>query len=153
MRPKLFQPTVALTLGAACALPAAAQVKPDVLVEQRQAVMTLQGKYFNGHLRPTAQGKIAYDGATVARNVGFLDALSKMAWDGFAPSTREIKSRAAPAVFTDTAKFKEAQDRFQSEVGKLVEVTRKGDEGAIKQQVLAVDKACGSCHDTFRERR
>lgn len=153
MRTKLFQPTVALMLGAACALPAAAQVKPDVLVKQRQSVMVLQGKYFNGHLRPTAQGKIPYDAAAVSRNVGYLDALSRMPWDGFAAGTQDVKSAATPAVFKDTAKFKEAQDRFLSEVGKLVEVNRKGDEAAIKQQILAVDKACGSCHENFRERR
>ena len=133
--------------------PASSQVKPDVLVKQRQAAMILQGKYFYGHLRPTAQGKIPYDAAVVARNVGYLDALSRMPWDGFTPATKDIKSRAAPALFNDAAKFKEAQDRFMAEVTKLTEVTRKGDEASIKAQILAVNKSCGSCHDNFREKK
>lgn len=137
---------------AAYVVPASSQVKPDTQVRQRQAAMTLQGKYFNGYLRPVAQGKLPYDAANVARNVGYLDSLSRMPWDGFTPATKEIKSRATGAVFTDTAKFKEAQDHFQGEVTKLVEVTRKGDEASIKNQILAVDKSCNACHDNFRER-
>jgi len=153
MRRKLIHGTIAVVVGTACALPVYAQVKPDVLVKQRQSAMVLQGKYFYGHLRPTAQGKMPYDASSIARDVGFLDALSKMPWDGFTPATKDVKSAALPAVFSDTAKFKEAQDRFTGEVAKLVEITHKGDEAAIKQQILAVDKACGGCHENFRERQ
>lgn len=143
---------LAVALGVACAVPATSQVRPDVLVKQRQAAMTLQGKYFNGHLRPTAQGKIPYDANAVARNVGYLDALARMPWDGFAPATKDVKSRATPAVFSDSAKYKEAQDRYMGEVTKLSELTRKGgDEASIKAQILAVDKTCNGCHDNFRE--
>ena len=148
-----FLSMICVALGAACALPVAAQVKPDTLVKQRQSAMVLQGKYFNGHLRLVGQGKVPYDAATVARNAQFLEALSKMAWDGFAPSTRDLNTRATPAVFTDAAKFKEAQDRFQAEATRLVELTRKGDEAAIRAQIMAIDKTCTGCHDNFRERQ
>ena len=153
MRPKFLSIVVALTLGAGYPLAAFAQAKPETLVKQRQSAMNLQGKYFYGHLRPTAQGKIPYDANTVARNAAFLDALSKMPWDGFAPATKDVKSAALPVVFTDTAKFKEAQDRLQSEATKLAAVTKSGDEAAVKAQILAVDKTCAGCHDTFREKQ
>jgi cytochrome c556 len=152
MRTKLVHATVAAVLGMAFVLPASAQVKPDVLVKQRQSAMVLQGKYW-GPVRLMGQGKIPYDANVVSRNVGYLDTLSKMPWDGFTPATKDVKSAALPAVFSDTAKFKEAQDRFTGEVAKLVEITHKGDEAAIKQQILAVDKACGGCHENFRERQ
>lgn len=138
--------------GIASVLPAAAQVRPEQLVRQRQAAMTLQGKYFYP-IRAQAQGKVPYDANTIARNVVFLDALSRMPWDGFQPSTRELKSQATPAVFSEPAKFKDAQDRFMAEVARLTEATRKGDEAAIRAQILAVDKSCNACHDTFRERQ
>jgi cytochrome c556 len=132
---------------------AQSQVKPQTLVKQRQSAMALQGKYFYP-IRGMAQGRAPYDANIVTRNVGFLDALSKMPWDGFAASTKEVKSGATPAVFTETSKFKEAQDRYQAEVAKLVDVVRKGgDEPSIKQEILAVDKACDGCHDNFRERQ
>jgi cytochrome c556 len=153
MNSRLFSIGLALMLGAGYSLPAYSQTKPETLVKQRQAVMTLQGKYFNGQLRPMAQGKMPYDANVVARNTAYLDALTKMAWDGFAPSTKDVKSAALPAVFTDTVKFKEAQDRLHSEVAKLVAVSKSGDETAVKPQIGAVDKACGGCHETFREKQ
>lgn len=131
---------------------AQAQVKPEVLVKQRQAAMTLQGKYF-GPLNAMAQGKVPYDANVVARNAGYLDALSKMPWDGFAPSTKDVKSGALPAAFTDAGKFKEAQDRLQSEVSKLVAIGKSGDEAAVKIQIGAVGKSCSGCHDNFREKK
>jgi cytochrome c556 len=143
---------LAVALSAAWAGPVSAQARPEVLVKQRQAAMALQGKYFYP-IRSMAQGKTPYDASTVMRNVVYLDALARMPWDGFTPATRDIKSQATPAVFTDTAKFREAQDRFTAEVTRLTELMRKGDEASIRPQIMAVDKSCNSCHDTFRERQ
>lgn len=152
MNKKLFSIGLALTLAAGYALTAQAQVKPETLVKQRQAAMVLQGKYFYGQLRRMAQGRMPYDANVAARAAGFLDALSKMPWDGFDPSTRNEKSGALPAVFTETAKFKEARERMEGEVAKLAAVTKSGDEAAIKAQILTVNKACDNCHESFREK-
>lgn len=149
---KIVTGSLLAAIGLSLACIAQAQVKPDTLVKQRQAVMTLQGKYF-GPLGGMAQGKVPYNAEVVARNAAFLDALDKMAWDGFDASTKDVKSAALPAVFTDTAKFKEAQDRLQTEVTKLVSVSKGGDEAAVKAQLGAVGKACGGCHENFREKR
>ena len=54
-----------------------AQARPEVLVKQRQSVMTLQGKYF-GPMAAMAQGKAPYDVKIVQRNAGFLDNLSHL---------------------------------------------------------------------------
>lgn len=140
----------ALALGVAAGA-VFAQAKPEVLVKQRQAVMTLQGKYF-GPLAAMAQGKAPYNADVVKRNAGFLDNLSRMPWDGFDPSTKDVKSNALPAVFNDTAKFKEAQSRLENETHKLYEVSQQGDEAAVKAQIGAVGKACGGCHDNFRQK-
>ena len=152
MNKRLFSLGLALTLGAGYSFTAFAQAKPEVLVKQRQAAMTLQGKYF-GPLAGMAQGKVPYDQKIVARNAGYLEALSKMPWDGFNPNTKDVKSAALPAVYTDGAKFKEAQDHFESEVTKLVSASKGGDEAAIKAQIGAVGKACGGCHENFREKQ
>jgi cytochrome c556 len=114
--------------------------------------MTLQGKYF-GPLYGMGQGRVPYNAQIVQRNAGYLDVLSKMPWDGFDPSTKGEKSRARPEVYSDQAKFKEAAERLQSEATKLVQVSKSGDENAVKAQIGAVDKACGSCHDNFREKQ
>ena len=139
---------LALSLAGGAAL---AQVKPEILVKQRQAAMTLQGKYF-GPLAAMAQGKAPYNADVVRRNAGFLDNLSRMPWDGFDPSTKGVKSHAKPEVFTDAAGVKEAVSRLENETHKLYEVSQKGDESAVKAQIGATGKACGGCHDKFREK-
>lgn len=146
---------ISAAFGAALAVAAAgaaAQAKPEVLVKQRQAAMTLIGKYF-GPLAGMAQGKVPYNAQVVQRNAGFLDNLSRMPWDGFHESTQGEKSRALPAIWKEADKFKEASARLENEVAKLYQVSRSGDEAAVKAQIGAVGKACGGCHDNFREKR
>ncbi len=139
---------VAFGAGASLAL---AQAKPEVLVKQRQAAMTLQGKYF-GPLAAMAQGKAPFNAAVVARNAGFLEALSHMPWDGFDASTKDAKSEALPLVFSDTAKFKQASENLQAAVVKLVAASKGGDEAATKAAIGGVGKTCGGCHDDFRHK-
>lgn len=152
MSKRFLTAALALIVGAGYALTAGAQAKPEVQLKWRQAAMTLQGKYFYP-IRAMAQGKVPYDANIVARNAGLVDALVRMPWDGFTPATKDLKSAALPAVYTDTAKFKESADHLQSESGKLVAMLKGGDEAAIKAQILAIDKVCGTCHESFREKQ
>ena len=142
---------VALTLGLSAGA-AFAQQKPEVLVKQRQAVMTLQGKYF-GPMGGMAQGKVPYNADVVKRNSAFLDNLSRMAWDGFDGSTKDVKSAALPAIYENPAKFKEAAARLENEASKLYQVAQSGSEDAVKGQIGAVAKACGGCHNDFRQKQ
>lgn len=149
MTSKLVLGGIALLVGMGYGAAALAQAKPDVLVKQRSAAMTLQGKYF-GPLAGMASGKLPYNAEVVARNAAFLEALNKMPWDGFTESTKDEKSRALPAVFTDNAKFKEATNQSQVAVAQLVKVSKGGDEAAVKAAINDVNKSCGGCHDNFR---
>ncbi len=152
MKKGMFAAAVAVVLGAGVAQNAFAQVKPEILVKQRQAVMTLQGKYL-GPLVAVAQGKAPYNAAAVQRNAGFLDNLSRMPWDTFDPSTRNEKTRALPVIYENNAKFKEYASRLENETSTLVTLSRSGDEAAVKAQIGAVGKVCGSCHDDFRQKQ
>jgi cytochrome c556 len=152
MKRTLFSIGVAVALTASAG--AFAQAKPEVLVKQRQAAMTLIGKYW-GPLGAMAQGKAPYNADTVKRNAGYLNVLDKMPWDGFSPETKgsSAKTAALPAIWNEPDKFKQAQERLQSEVTKLVQVSASGDEAAVKAQLGATGKACGGCHETFREKQ
>lgn len=151
MKKTVIAVAATLALGAVGGA-ALAQVKPDVLVKQRQAGMTLIGKYF-GPLGGMAQGKVPFNAQVVQRNADYLVVLSQLPWDGFDPSTANEKSRAKPELFKETQKVKELIDRLQGEVKKLQSVSKGGDEGAIKAQIGAVGKACGACHDAYREKQ
>ena len=143
---------VALALGAGYSLTAFSQAKPEVMVKQRQAAMALQGKYF-GPMAAMAQDKAPFKADVVAYNASLLDALSRMPWDGFDAGTRNVKSATLPAAFTDTAKFKAAQDQFHGAVDKLVAASKGSDVAATKAAIGAVGKTCGGCHENFREKR
>jgi cytochrome c556 len=150
MKKKLLSACVALTLGmgAGYASSVLAQAKPDVLVKQRQSAMTLIGKYW-GPLAAMMQGKAPYNAEVAARNSAYLEALSHMPWDGFNASTKDEKNtKALPAIYENEAKFKEAQDRLQGAVVKLVAAAK--DEGSFKNAAGEVGKACGACHQDFR---
>jgi cytochrome c556 len=151
MNKRLFMVVLSLVLCLAFALTAFSQMKPDVMVKQRQAAMTLQGKYF-GPLAGMAQGKVPYDKKIIVRNAGYLNVLNKMPWDGFDPSTANEKSAALPAIYSDNAKFKKAADDMQAAVAKLVSVSKGKNEAATKAAIGAVGKACGACHDNFRQK-
>jgi len=153
MKKRFLLAGLALALGTGYTLTAFSQVKPDVLVKQRQSAMTLQGKYF-GPLGAMAAGKVPYNAQIVARNAAYLEVLSKMPWDGFDASTQNEKSAALPAVYSEPAKFKEAQEKFQSAVSRLVAATKTGDEASVKAAIAEVSKeGCGNCHQNFREKR
>lgn len=152
MNKKLLSACLAVALGAGYSVAAFAQAKPEQLVKQRQAAMTLQGKYF-GPLGGMLKGSVPYDPKIVERNAGYLQTLSRMPWDGFDPSTKGVKSAALPAVFTDTAKVKDAIDRFQKAVDNLAATSKSGDEAKVKAAIGEVGKACGNCHDNFREKQ
>jgi adenylosuccinate lyase len=150
MRTKLLAAAVTVAFGA-FASQAFAQAKPDQLVKQRQAAMTLQGKYL-GPIGGMLKGNIPYNADIVARNATFLENLARMPWDGFDASTRGEKSRTKPEAFTDAAKFKAAADLLEETSSKLGEAARAKNEAGVRAAFGPVAKACGSCHDSYREK-
>src|SRR3954470_21541552 len=104
MKNKVLLAGLAIATGAVWSFQASAQVKPETLVKQRQAAMSLQGKYF-GPIGAMVQGKAPYDAAVVTRNAGYLEVLAHMPWDGFQASTADVKDNndAKPEIYKDQA--------------------------------------------------
>jgi cytochrome c556 len=152
MKRKFLAATLVASAAALVTVDAAAQAKPEVMVKQRQAAMTLQAKYL-GPMGAMAQGKAPYNAEVVRRNAGYLEVLTKMPWDGFDPSTKGEKSAALPAIWEKSDDFKQAAERLENEAAKLAQVSKSGDESAVKAQIGAVGKSCGGCHEHFREKR
>ena len=149
MKKILVAAGVAVVLGSVAGQ-ALAQMKPDVMVKQRQSAMTLIGKYW-GPIAGMASGKVSpYNADVVSRNATYLENLAQMQWDGFHENTKDEKSRALPETWTQKAKFDELATRLQTETAKLGELARKKDEAGVKQQYAAVGKVCGACHEGFR---
>jgi cytochrome c556 len=151
MRTSLLASGVALALGMGVASTAMAQAKPDVLVKQRQAAMTLQGKYL-GPIGAMMKGAVPYNADVVAVNATFLENLARMPWDGFHPSTSGEKSKAKAEIYKEMDKFKVAADRLEAETAKLGAAARAKDEAGVRASFGGVAKSCGACHDVYREK-
>ena len=151
MRTKLLTAALALAALGGASLEALAQAKPDVLVKQRQAAMTLQGKYL-GPIGAMMKGAAPYNADTVALNATFLENLSRMPWDGFHPSTQGEKSKAKPEIYKEPAKFRAAYELLEAETAKLGAAARAKNEAGVRASFGGVAKACGGCHDAFREK-
>lgn len=152
MNGSLFIAAIAgVGLSAGAALAAQSQDKPEVLVKQRQSAMVLQAKYF-GPLLGMLRGSVQYDAQVVARNSGYLDALSTMPWDGFAESTKGEKSRALPAIWTDAAKFQSSVDELQSAINALAVASGRGNEQEARTAIDRLGAICRGCHDDFRSK-
>jgi len=151
MRTKTWAAALTVALGAGAAQQALAQVKPEVLVKQRQSVMVLQAKYL-GPIGAMLKGNIPYNADVVSRNATYLETLAQMPWDGFQPSTQSEKTKAKPEIYKDTAKFQAAYEKLEEETAKLGKVARAKDEAGVRATFGGVAKACTGCHDQFREK-
>lgn len=148
---KFVAPVAALALGATLSLNAAAQAKPEDLVKQRKAALTMVAKYF-APIGAMVQGKAPYDAKIVARNAGYLETLSVMPWDGFDASTESFKeTRMKPEGFKEKAKFDQMATDMQGAIAKLNAAAKGGDQNAVKAAFGDVGKACKSCHDAYRK--
>ncbi len=152
MKKSMLAAGVTLALAMGVAANATAQTKPDVMVKQRQAAMTLQGKYL-GPIGAMLKGAAPYNADVVAVNATFLENLARMPWDGFDPSTQSQKSKTKPEAFRDGAKFKAAADLLEAETAKLGAAARAKNEAGVRAAFGGVAKACGSCHDAYREKQ
>ena len=115
------------------------------------AAMKLIAKYF-APMGAMMKGAAPYNADIVARNAGFVETLSKMPWDGFVASTKDVKSATLPAAYSEPAKFKEAEDKLLAETAKLVAVTKSGDEAAIKALPGDLQKQMDRLQQLVKER-
>ncbi len=136
----------------ATALPAAAQfAKPEDAIKYRKAAFTLTAAHF-GRMGAMAQGKAPFDAKVAAENADLVVAFSKLPWAAFGEGTDVGETKAKPEIWKQSAKFKEASDKFQQEAVKLAAATKTGKEDAFKAAFTATAGTCKGCHDDFRNK-
>lgn len=150
---KLFS-KVALLAVLSIGLVGAAQAemtREEYAVKFRRGAYTMIG-WYSGPLYRMAHGEMAYDKTLFARNAEYLALLSKLPKDGFIPGSDKGDTKAKPEIWSKADKFKEVNDRFESETAKLAEVAKGGNFDVVKEQYAKVSKTCKSCHDDFKNK-
>jgi cytochrome c556 len=146
----------ALTAGlvlatAAWSMPASAQFqKPEDAIKYRKASFTLLAAHFS-RVGAMANGRVPFDAKVAAENAALAESLSKLPWAAFGPGTDKGETRALPAIWTESAKFKEGGDKMQAELGKLAAAAKTGNLDSIKAAFGAAGQTCKACHDDFRK--
>ncbi len=141
----------AALLGAAIALPAAAQfAKPEDAIKYRKGALFVMGQHF-GRVAAMANGKIPFDAKAAAENAEIATAMSKLPYVAFIEGTDKGETRAEPKIWTEMDKFKAAATKMQEEMVKLNVAAKSGNLDAIKAAVGDTGKSCKACHDNYRK--
>ena len=147
---------IVLCAGAYVSAAHAEDLSPEQkAVEVRQSLFHLLEWNYAPTIGAMLKNKMEYDPTLVRKNATRLEALAQMIPDAFAVDTREVtgvKTRARGAIWATMADFKAKSEDLAKAAAKLSEVTQSGDEKAFRQAAVAVGKACGACHDDFREK-
>ncbi|MCX7263832.1 MAG: cytochrome c [Betaproteobacteria bacterium] len=139
------------TLAVCLAMPAAAQfAKPEDAIKYRKAAFTVMSTHF-GRVGAMVNGRAPFDAKAAAENAELAATMSKLHWTAFGEGTDKGETRAKPEVWKDNAKFKEAAEKMQVEVGKLASTAKGGNLDAIKTAFGPAAASCKSCHDNFRK--
>jgi len=138
-----------------------AQMKPEAAIRARQSIMRVIVLNF-GPIAQMAQGKMAFNKELFTANALRLESVWAMNVARFFPAGSEKPvegskiagfTRAKPEIWSETDKFKQANDTLGQALGKLTAAAKSGDEGAMKAAAGGVGKACKGCHDDFRTKK
>ena len=132
-------------------MPAHAQfAKPEDAIKYRKAGFTVMAAHF-GRLGAMAQGKVPFDAKAAADNADVLAVVAKLPWSAFGEGTDKGETRAKPEIWKEAAKFKEATDKNQAELSKLVAAAKTGNLDNLKSAFGPAAQSCKACHDNFRK--
>lgn len=138
-------------MAVAVTLPVHAQfAKPEDAVKYRKASFTVMAAHF-GRLGAMANGRAPYDAKMAAENADVVLTLSKLPWAAFGEGTDKGDTRAKPEIWKEAAKYKEAADKMQAEIGKLNVAAKSGNIDALKAAFGPAAASCKACHDNFRK--
>lgn len=148
---KIISTLLAAAVSMTLALPVQAQfAKAEDAVKYRKASFTVMAAHF-GRLGAMANGRTPYDAKAAAENAELVMAMSKLPWAAFGEGTDKGETRAKPEIWKESAKYKEAADKMQAEIGKLNVAAKAGNVDALKAAFGPAAASCKACHDNFRK--
>ena len=104
-----------------------------------------------GRLGAMATGRTPFDAKVAADNADAVAALAKMSLGAFPAGSDKGDTRAKAEIWGDAAKFKDAMDKNQAEITKVVAAAKSGNADALKSAFGPASGTCKGCHDNFRK--
>ena len=142
---------IAALFALAVWMPAHAQfAKPEDAVKYRKSSLFVMQQHW-ARVGAMAQGRVPFDAKAAQDNMEVVSTLAKLPWAAFTEGTDKGDTRAKPEIWKESAKFKEAADKMQAEVGKLNVAAKAGNVEALKAAFGPAAASCKACHDNFRK--
>jgi len=150
---KIFALAAAAATLLSLAAPASAQfAKTEDAIKYRQSALFVMGQHF-GRINAMATGRVPFDAKVAADNAEVVTSMSKLPWAAFGPGTdKGGDTKAKAEIWTEQAKFKEANEKLVAETVKLAAAAKTGNLDAVKTAVTATAGTCKACHDAFRNK-
>ncbi len=124
----------------------------DDRVDYRQGAYKIMGWHM-GILGDMARGETAFDLDRAREAAHHLQWAERLTATTYTPDTKQTKkSRLLPKAWRDMGAFADRGKTLKNEIDALVSDLEAGNEGAAKQRIGEVGKACKACHDDFREK-
>jgi cytochrome c556 len=134
----------------AVAATAAAQMKPDDVIEYRRSAMTMVDWNFKP-MSAMVKGKIPFDAREFAKRADRVALLTPQLLEGFAKgSDKGAETDAKPEIWTHFDDFQSKLNDLINESKTLSEVAKSGDEGTMKEQFKKLGGTCKACHDKYK---
>jgi cytochrome c556 len=155
-----------LSLVAVCALAGGSTViaqegaPPSADQVAEQATLTRQGLFkvmswsFTGPVGGMLRNKVPFDAAIAGKSAERVKELSALIPELFQSDTRKftVKTKAKENIWSNQADFAAKADDLGKAAAALEDAAKTGDKGATMKAAGAVGKACGACHDNYREK-
>ena len=133
--------------------PPAGPTPAERAIEYRQAVYKVVAGNF-GPLAQVAQGKADFRSEVATKQAARLAQIATFAGDAFPEISKEGKTRALPAVWSNRKEFDQLLQDFAAHTKTLAEVVENSSSAGeeLKVAVAAVGNDCKACHDKFRSK-
>jgi cytochrome c556 len=129
---------------------ATSAVQADAIAD-RKAIMKERGQIVGG-LSKVAKGETPFDAEAVKTQLAALNANEeKFDIEALFPAGSETggETTAAPAIWSDMAGFKAANEKMAAATKAAVDAS-PADVAALGAALGPIGQACGGCHETFR---
>jgi cytochrome c556 len=120
----------------------------------RQGLLKVMGMYM-APLGNMLKRKMPFDAAVAGKSAAHIAELASMLPDVFVMDTRSatnVKTKAQDGIWTNQADFKAKADDLVKAANALSEAAKSGEQPATLKASAQVGKACGACHDNYRNK-
>jgi cytochrome c556 len=133
--------------------PATPEEQAQQAVDLRQSLFRLIGYSF-GPIGGMLKNKVPFDAAVAQKSAARLETLAPMITEVFQTDTRkfQLKTKAREGIWTSKSDFQAKNEDLVKAAAALTTAAKSGDKKATMQAAAAVGKACGACHDDFRDK-